>query len=166
MDQSQLGRLGMINDGQGVRKEVDQKRLEIQTPRTTRNGHTSLLMLMSGRKFPQNINSIPSINLISSSRNQELEHKKTVPTFLFPLSVPVSTQFLSYYKFAKFSFYLYFTNKMSFLRTFSKIPGVRGFFTGPVLRNIKMYSPNNLEKKFLVWTGKYKTVEDIPPHIS
>lgn len=26
----------------------------------------------------------------------------------------------------------------------------------------RTYSPSNLEKKFLVWTGKYKTTEEIP----
>lgn len=31
---------------------------------------------------------------------------------------------------------------------------------------IKMYVPNNLEKKFLIWTGKYKNPKDIPPMIS
>lgn len=25
---------------------------------------------------------------------------------------------------------------------------------------------NNLEKKFLVWTGKYKTVEEVPDHVN
>lgn len=25
---------------------------------------------------------------------------------------------------------------------------------------------NNLERKFLVWTGKYKVVEDVPPFVS
>nr|CAI5855954.1 unnamed protein product [Callosobruchus analis] len=28
------------------------------------------------------------------------------------------------------------------------------------------HKPNNLEKKFLVWTGKYKTVDEIPPFVS
>ncbi|CAH1985159.1 unnamed protein product [Acanthoscelides obtectus] len=28
------------------------------------------------------------------------------------------------------------------------------------------HKPNNLEKKFLVWTGKYKTVDEVPPLVS
>nr|CAH7753105.1 unnamed protein product [Callosobruchus chinensis] len=28
------------------------------------------------------------------------------------------------------------------------------------------HKPNNLEKKFFVWTGKYKTVEEVPPLVS
>ncbi|XP_053952873.1 UPF0389 protein CG9231 [Anastrepha obliqua] len=28
------------------------------------------------------------------------------------------------------------------------------------------YAPNNLEKRFLVWSGKYKTVDEIPPYVS
>ncbi|VEN43147.1 unnamed protein product [Callosobruchus maculatus] len=28
------------------------------------------------------------------------------------------------------------------------------------------HKPNNLEKKFLVWTGKYKTVEEVPQFVS
>ncbi|KAL5293496.1 hypothetical protein ACFFRR_011920 [Megaselia abdita] len=58
---------------------------------------------------------------------------------------------------------------MSFLRRFVRIsPATRSFFTGNVQRssNVQMYAPNNLEKKFLVWTGKYKKIEDIPPMIS
>lgn len=27
------------------------------------------------------------------------------------------------------------------------------------------YKPNNLEKKFLVWTGKYKSVEEVPAFV-
>lgn len=31
--------------------------------------------------------------------------------------------------------------------------------------NRATYKPDNLEKKFLVWTGKYKSVDEIPEYI-
>ena len=37
--------------------------------------------------------------------------------------------------------------------------------TPAMLQTFKNYTPNNLEKRFLVWAGKYKTVEDVPSHI-
>lgn len=27
---------------------------------------------------------------------------------------------------------------------------------------VNSYTPNNLEKRFLVWTGKYKSVDEVP----
>lgn len=33
------------------------------------------------------------------------------------------------------------------------------------IRNRASHKPTNLEKKFLVWTGKYKTVEEIPEYV-
>lgn len=27
------------------------------------------------------------------------------------------------------------------------------------------YKPNNLEKRFLVWSGKYKSIEDVPTFV-
>lgn len=45
----------------------------------------------------------------------------------------------------------------------------RNFHGNPVLRNQNMgasaHKVNNLEKKFLVWTKKYKTVEDVPKYV-
>lgn len=31
--------------------------------------------------------------------------------------------------------------------------------------NRASYKPDNLEKRFLVWTGKYKTIDEIPDYI-
>uniref|UniRef100_A0A1L8E9R4 Putative conserved plasma membrane protein n=3 Tax=Haematobia irritans TaxID=7368 RepID=A0A1L8E9R4_HAEIR len=33
-------------------------------------------------------------------------------------------------------------------------------------QGINNHQPNNLEKRFLVWTGKYKTVEEVPNFVS
>lgn len=33
------------------------------------------------------------------------------------------------------------------------------------MRNRASHRPDNLEKKFLVWTGKYKSVEEVPEYI-
>lgn len=32
--------------------------------------------------------------------------------------------------------------------------------------NKNVHRPNSLEKRFLVWSGKYKTVEDVPAMVS
>lgn len=32
-------------------------------------------------------------------------------------------------------------------------------------KNRATHRPDNLEKKFLVWTGKYKTVDEVPEYI-
>ncbi|KAI8118543.1 UPF0389 protein [Lucilia cuprina] len=31
---------------------------------------------------------------------------------------------------------------------------------------VNSYTPNNLEKRFLVWTGKYKSVKEVPNFVS
>ncbi|CAD7003358.1 UPF0389 protein CG9231 [Ceratitis capitata] len=31
---------------------------------------------------------------------------------------------------------------------------------------IHSHNPNNLEKRFLVWSGKYKTLDEVPAHVS
>ncbi|XP_059216170.1 UPF0389 protein CG9231 [Stomoxys calcitrans] len=33
-------------------------------------------------------------------------------------------------------------------------------------QGINNHEPNNLEKRFLVWTGKYKTIEEVPNFVS
>ncbi|XP_068148710.1 UPF0389 protein GA21628 [Drosophila tropicalis] len=43
----------------------------------------------------------------------------------------------------------------------------RSLVTSQVLRQaIKNHQPNNLEKRFLVWCGKYKTEADVPSFVS
>ncbi|XP_037934473.1 UPF0389 protein CG9231 [Teleopsis dalmanni] len=43
----------------------------------------------------------------------------------------------------------------------------RSISTGqPLCQAIKSHVPNNLEKRFLVWSGKYKNISDIPSHVS
>lgn len=38
----------------------------------------------------------------------------------------------------------------------------RGMSQSPMQGQVNSYAPNNLEKRFLVWTGKYKSIEEIP----
>jgi len=39
----------------------------------------------------------------------------------------------------------------------------RTFGTSQIMREtIKNHEPNNLERKMLVWTGKYKTAAEVP----
>ncbi|XP_036214839.1 UPF0389 protein CG9231 [Bactrocera oleae] len=40
------------------------------------------------------------------------------------------------------------------------------FFSQQTGKAIHSHSPNNLEKRFLVWSGKYKAVEEVPSHVS
>ncbi|XP_073837278.1 UPF0389 protein CG9231 [Musca autumnalis] len=43
----------------------------------------------------------------------------------------------------------------------------RCFQTSPKLKQgINNHEPNGLEKRFLVWTGKYKSVEEVPNFVS
>lgn len=35
----------------------------------------------------------------------------------------------------------------------------------PTMGSRATYRPDNLEKKFLVWTGKYKSVDEVPEYI-
>ncbi|XP_016931052.4 UPF0389 protein CG9231 [Drosophila suzukii] len=43
----------------------------------------------------------------------------------------------------------------------------RTFGTSQIMREtIKNHEPNNLERKMLVWTGKYKTAAEVPNFVS
>ncbi|XP_017127727.1 UPF0389 protein CG9231 [Drosophila elegans] len=43
----------------------------------------------------------------------------------------------------------------------------RSFGTSKIMREtIKNHEPNNLERKMLVWTGKYKTQAEVPNFVS
>ncbi|EDV97991.1 UPF0389 protein CG9231 [Drosophila grimshawi] len=43
----------------------------------------------------------------------------------------------------------------------------RSFNSTQILRQtIKNHEPNNLEKRFLVWSGKYKSTADVPGFVS
>ncbi|XP_058975346.1 UPF0389 protein CG9231-like [Musca domestica] len=43
----------------------------------------------------------------------------------------------------------------------------RGFNTSPQLKQgINNHEPNGLEKRFLVWTGKFKSVDEVPNFVS
>lgn len=35
----------------------------------------------------------------------------------------------------------------------------------PVMGNRATHKPDNLEKRFLLWTGKYKSVDEIPEYV-
>lgn len=35
----------------------------------------------------------------------------------------------------------------------------------PTIGNRPTHRPDNLEKKFLIWTGKYKSIDEIPEYI-
>ncbi|XP_067647409.1 UPF0389 protein CG9231 [Eurosta solidaginis] len=48
------------------------------------------------------------------------------------------------------------TNYQPYLRSITQKNG----------KAIHSHVPNNLEKRFLVWTGKYKHVNEIPSHVS
>uniref|UniRef100_A0A1A9UQI2 Uncharacterized protein n=1 Tax=Glossina austeni TaxID=7395 RepID=A0A1A9UQI2_GLOAU len=36
----------------------------------------------------------------------------------------------------------------------------------PLRQGVNNHSPNNMEKRFLVWSGKYKSIEEVPNFVS
>ncbi|XP_011214488.1 UPF0389 protein CG9231 [Bactrocera dorsalis] len=40
------------------------------------------------------------------------------------------------------------------------------FFSQETGKTIHGHTPNNLEKRFLVWSGKYKSIEEVPSFVS
>lgn len=39
------------------------------------------------------------------------------------------------------------------------------FFSQQTGKQIHSHSPNNLEKRFLIWSGKYKSLDEVPSHV-
>ncbi|XP_055911878.1 UPF0389 protein CG9231 [Eupeodes corollae] len=58
-------------------------------------------------------------------------------------------------------------------RSLINLTRTRGFFAqryfslnSTRFQQAKNHSPDNWERRFLVWTGKYKSVEEVPSHVS